>query len=72
VQGRGTAGRGRYKFKDKDDKKIIQWKEEGKSWDEIAKLFQGSTKQSLQVRYSTKLKHRMETPKRGSKRLRAE
>lgn len=56
VQGRGMAGRGRYKFKAKDDENIIQWKKEGKSWDEIAKLLQGSTKQSIQVRYSTKLK----------------
>lgn len=32
------AGRGRYKFKDIDDDNIIQWKEEGKSWDKIAKL----------------------------------
>jgi hypothetical protein len=72
VQGRGMAGRGRYKFKAKDDENIIQWKKEGKSWDEIAKLLQGSTKQSIQVRYSTKLKYRMEPPKRASKRLRGE
>jgi hypothetical protein len=59
VQGRGTAGRGRYKFKDEDDENIIQWREEGKSWDDIVKLLPESTKQSIQVRYSTKLKHRM-------------
>jgi hypothetical protein len=56
VQGRGRAGGGRCKFTEEDDEKIIKWKKEGKSWNEVAKLFDGSTKQSLQVRYSTKFK----------------
>jgi hypothetical protein len=73
VQGRGRAGRGRYKFKDEDDLLIINLKEEGKSWDDIAKCFPGTTKGSLQVRYSTQLKERPEapeTPKHNKKRRR--
>jgi hypothetical protein len=72
VQGRGGALRGRYKFKKEDDDKIIRMKEEGQSWDEIAEEISGSTKGSIQVRYSTKLKDRMGTPKRVSKRRRVE
>jgi hypothetical protein len=72
VQRRGGALRGRYKFKKEDDDKIIQMREKGKSWDEIAEEISGSTKGSIQVRYSTKLKDRMGTPKRVSKRRRAE
>jgi hypothetical protein len=68
VQGPGGVLRGRYKFKKEDDDKIIQMKKEGKSWDEIAEEISGSTKGSIQVRYSTKLKDRMGTPKRVSKR----
>jgi hypothetical protein len=37
VQGRGRAGRGKHSFSKKDDDKIILLKEEGNSWDEIAK-----------------------------------
>jgi hypothetical protein len=72
VQGRGRVGRGKHMFSTKDDDKIIQMKEEGKSWDEIAEVISGSTKGSIQVRYSTKLKHRMGTRKRVSKRRRVE
>jgi hypothetical protein len=58
VQGRGRAGSSRYRFKDEDDQLLKQLKEEGKSWSEIAKRFPRTTKGSLQVRYSTKLKDR--------------
>jgi hypothetical protein len=68
VQGRGRASRGRYKFEDEDDLLLKQLKEEGKSWNEIAKRFPGTTKGSLQVRYSTKLKDRLEPPKHRKRR----
>jgi hypothetical protein len=57
---RGTAGRGRYSFSEKDDQRLERLKEEGLPWDNIAEQFPGSTKGSLQVRYSTKLKDRLE------------
>jgi hypothetical protein len=72
VERRGVGRRGRYRFKKEDDEKIIQMREKGKSWDEIAEEISGSTKGSIQVRYSTKLKDRMGTPKRVSKRRRDE
>jgi len=50
--------RSRYKFKEEDDDKIIQMRAEGNSWDQIAREIPGSTKGSIQVRYSTKLKVR--------------
>jgi hypothetical protein len=55
VERRGVGRRGRYRFKKEDDDKIIQMREKGKSWDEIAEEISGSTKGSIQVRYSTKL-----------------
>jgi hypothetical protein len=73
VERRGVGRRGRYRFKKEDDDKIIQMREKGKSWDEIAEEISGSTKGSIQVHYSTKLKDRiMGTPKRVSKRRRVE
>jgi hypothetical protein len=73
VQRRGGAFRGRPKFTDNDNKNIIKMREEdGKSWDEIADVISGSTKGSIQVHYSTKLKDREGMPKRVSKRRRVE
>jgi hypothetical protein len=72
VERRAVGLRGRYRFKKEDDDKIIQMREKGKSWDEIAEEISGSTKGSIQVRYSTKLKDRMGTPKRVRKRRRDE
>jgi hypothetical protein len=72
VQGRRRVGRGKYSFTEKDDDKIKRLKEGGSSWDEIAGQFPGSTKGSLQVRYSTKLKYRIGTPKGVNKRRRVE
>jgi hypothetical protein len=69
MQGRGRTRRGKYSME--DDDKIIQMKEDGESWDEIAEVL-GGTKGSLQVHYCTKLKHRTGTPKRVSKRRRIE
>jgi hypothetical protein len=53
AQRRGGGVHGRYKFEKEDDDKIIQMREEGKSWDEIWEEIPGSTKGSIQVRYST-------------------
>jgi hypothetical protein len=57
----GQGVRRKYRFKEEDDNKIIRMREEGKSWDEIAKEVPGSTKGSIQVRFSTKLKDRKVT-----------
>jgi hypothetical protein len=72
AQRRGGGVRGRYKFEKEDDDKIIQMREEGKSWDEIWEEIPGSTKGSIQVRYSTQLKDRKGTPKRVRKHRRVE
>lgn len=58
VQSRRQGVRRRYKFTKEDDDNIIQMREDGKSWDEIRDEIPGSTKGSIQVHYSTKLKDR--------------
>ena len=68
AQRRGNAGRRNYKFLDEDDEKIIQLREKGLTWDEIALHFPNSTKGSVQVRYSKRLKDRPETPKLKKRR----
>ncbi|OJD09856.1 hypothetical protein ACJ73_10051 [Blastomyces percursus] len=49
-----------------DDALLKELKEDGEPWDEITKRFPGRSKATLQVRYSTKLKHRT-PPTRKSK-----
>ncbi|KAF2168076.1 hypothetical protein M409DRAFT_53398 [Zasmidium cellare ATCC 36951] len=44
-----------------EDELLCQLKADGLSWDEIVPHFNGRTKGSLQVRYSTKFAHRKET-----------
>jgi hypothetical protein len=70
-QGRGRAGCGRYSFSVEDDQRLKRLKEEGLPWNEIAKHFPRSTKGSLQVHYSTKLKDRLENANKSKKRQRS-
>jgi hypothetical protein len=71
MAGRCRASRGRYSFSEKDDQRLKRLKEEGLPWDKIAEQFPGSTKGSLQVRYSTKLKDRLENTNKSKKRRRS-
>jgi hypothetical protein len=53
-----------------EDALLLQLKREGLSWDEISDRFPERSKGTLQVHYSTKLKHRSETSKALRKRRR--
>ncbi|KKZ66230.1 hypothetical protein EMCG_08047 [[Emmonsia] crescens] len=57
----------RVPFTSEDDALLKELKEGGEPWDEITERFPGRSKATLQVRYSTKLKHRTPPPTRKSK-----
>jgi hypothetical protein len=59
------------RFSAKEDDLLMQQKGEGLSWDEISMLFPERSKGTLQVHYSTKLKHRLETTKNTRKHRRS-
>ena len=57
------------KFSPEDNMRLRRLKEdECLLWDEITEQFPERSKGTLQVHYSTKLKHRPETPKKIRKR----
>ncbi|EDN11292.1 predicted protein [Histoplasma mississippiense (nom. inval.)] len=67
-EGRPSVATGRrVPFNSEDDALLKELKEDGEPWDEIVKRFPGRSKATLQVRYSTKLKHRTPPPTRKSK-----
>ncbi|OJD23846.1 hypothetical protein ACJ73_04795 [Blastomyces percursus] len=67
-EGRPSVATGiRVPFTSEDDALLKKLKEDGEPWDEIAKRFPRRSKATLQVRYSTKLKHRTPPPTRKSK-----
>ncbi|KAH8746274.1 hypothetical protein F5882DRAFT_312417 [Hyaloscypha sp. PMI_1271] len=59
------------RFSSQDDELLLQLKGEGLSWDEISDRFPTRSKGTLQVHYSTKLKHHSETSKNTKKRRRS-
>ncbi|EDN05426.1 predicted protein [Histoplasma mississippiense (nom. inval.)] len=67
-EGRRSVATGRrVPFTSEDDALLRELKEDGEPWDEITKRFPGRSKATLQVRYSTKLKHHTPPPTRKSK-----
>ncbi|EEH17296.1 hypothetical protein PABG_07457 [Paracoccidioides brasiliensis Pb03] len=67
-EGRPSVATGRRApFTSEDDALLKELKEDGEPWDGITKRFPGRSKATLQVRYSTKLKHRTPPPTRKSK-----
>jgi hypothetical protein len=71
VQELAMGGPARTRYSTQEDELLLQLKGAGLSWDEISEHFPERSKGTLQVRYSTKLKPRLEKSNNAGKRRRS-